>query len=309
MRITILLKLTIVLLILVTIPLIGLGIISITDVTEMENISLSSVKDINEVAVNDSITSLNYLGATIIKNQAINTEKLIELYLKTHPEKTASDLISDQEFQSLAIQPVGEKGYTTLILTKTQTMLAHPNTTLLGKEMIASKDKPEMKDWWRIVENTWSNNVDSYGYYKWPEADGSYSDKYMYLAVLDEKIDGENVSVAATTYIEEFNAPAKETQTKLTNKSDIIQNEIKKAKTDIQQSTIKFLITALLVTIISAIFFAKTISDPVRKLKSAADKITNGEANVVLPRTKGNDEIAQLTSSVEMLITALKNKK
>ena len=69
-----------------------------------------------------------------------------------------------------------------------------------------------------------------------------------------------------------------------------------------------FFIVVILIVIVVSVFFAKTISDPVRKLKEAADKATSGEFDAKLPEVKSTDEVAEMTGSIEMLITAFKRK-
>jgi len=210
MKITFFVKIILLLTILTIVPLLVVSISVMYDFSHMEQFSSREMKDGIGQLIGSSNKSLETLGEKIIKNQALTTKKLVELYLETHPDKTAAELIADPEFQSIAIQPVGEKGYTTVIQTKTQNMIAHPNKAMMGKDLLDMKDKLEMKDWWRVVEPTWRDNADSFGYYEWPEADGTYSKKYMYLAVIGRKLGGDTeLSVAATTYINEFNAPVK----------------------------------------------------------------------------------------------------
>jgi HAMP domain-containing protein len=55
-------------------------------------------------------------------------------------------------------------------------------------------------------------------------------------------------------------------------------------------------------------YFSTTITKPVIKLKDAADKVTSGE-DAELPSANRNDEVAELTSSMEMLIAAFKFAK
>jgi HAMP domain-containing protein len=64
----------------------------------------------------------------------------------------------------------------------------------------------------------------------------------------------------------------------------------------------------LILSVVGGLFFARSISNPIIRLKDAADKVTSGE-DVSLPAVKGSDEIAELTGSMAMLIQAFKFAK
>ena len=288
------------------IPLTTLSLLSFDFFKSMENVAMEKVRDIQKFAVNDSLNSLNELGATVIKNQALATKALVELYLKTHPEKTASDLIGDKEFQKIAIQPVGKTGYTVVIQTKTQNIIAHPNKSMMGTNLLENlRNNEKMQDWWRVVEPTWKNNVDSYGFYQWPEADGTYSDKFMYLAVIDTPLRGNDLSVAATTYIDEFNTPAKRLDEELNKSRDNIVSEIRNTNKRIQQTTIIMILVLFAAVIILSMLFSNRITKPIKKLKHVADKIAGGDL-LIKTEIKSNDEIGDLGNSFNTMVDALK---
>lgn len=64
----------------------------------------------------------------------------------------------------------------------------------------------------------------------------------------------------------------------------------------------------LVVSVIGALLFSRTITVPIKKLKNAADEATSGNFNVKIPLSKISDEISDLAASVEMLIVAFKSK-
>ncbi|MBN1792243.1 HAMP domain-containing protein [Candidatus Woesearchaeota archaeon] len=233
------------------------------------------------------------------------TKKLIELYIETHPEKTAADLINDTEFQSIGIQPVGKKGYTVVIQTKTQNMIAHPNPAMMGKDLLEPlQNNEKMQDWWRVVEPTWKDNVDNSGYYHWPEADGTYSDKYMYLAVIDTPLQGKDLSIAATTYTDEFNAPAKLMDEKLSTNKDSVVSEIQNTKRKIQQTTTITVLAMIAAITALSILFSRRLTKPITKLRNAAVEIGKGnfESHIDI---KTEDEIGELANTFNSMVEAL----
>jgi len=154
-----------------------------------------------------------------------------------------------------------------------------------------------MKDWWRVVEPTWRDNADSFGYYEWPEADGTYSKKYMYLAVIGRKLGGDTeLSVAATTYINEFNAPVKMLEEQKSETENAMTQNLNKTSKNIQYKFF-ILITAMLgVVILTGVFFASSITKPIKKLKKFAQKITEGNFKEATVDINSNNEFFDLAN-------------
>ncbi len=68
------------------------------------------------------------------------------------------------------------------------------------------------------------------------------------------------------------------------------------------------IVVIIVVCAIIAFVVANQMAKPLRKLRQVADKITDGDFSEPLPPAKGNDEVAELTASMEMVVTALKMK-
>jgi len=68
------------------------------------------------------------------------------------------------------------------------------------------------------------------------------------------------------------------------------------------------LLIMLLIAIIATILVANTITKPIKQLKDVADRVTSGNFDATLPEA-ANDEIGELTASIEMLIVGLKMKR
>ncbi len=75
-----------------------------------------------------------------------------------------------------------------------------------------------------------------------------------------------------------------------------------------QNTVLMVTIVTILIVLIVGFIFARSITNPVKKLKEVADKVTDGDFNARLPPAKGTDEVAELTASMEMVVTALKMK-
>ncbi|MBW2039727.1 MAG: hypothetical protein JRI46_09040 [Deltaproteobacteria bacterium] len=100
-RVGILFKLLIAILLLSLVPMGALGVYSFKKIEELEGTSKESIDGV-----------LRSLGEEFIEKKALNTAKELEVYLKAHPDYTLEDLREDPEFRELAVQPVGQTGYT-----------------------------------------------------------------------------------------------------------------------------------------------------------------------------------------------------
>jgi methyl-accepting chemotaxis protein len=64
----------------------------------------------------------------------------------------------------------------------------------------------------------------------------------------------------------------------------------------------------IIVSLVIDLVVSYSITKPIKQLKVVADKVTDGDFSAQLPEAKSNDEISQLTASMEMLIMALKTR-
>lgn len=88
-------------------------------------------------------------------------------------------------------------------------------------------------------------------------------------------------------------------------KFDMTEIESHMRATNMLFLTIIMLIIAIIITVV----MANSITKPIMQLKDVADKVTSGNFDAQLPDVNTNDEIAELTASIEMLIVGLKLKR
>lgn len=306
MKFTLLKKLLILLFVLIVLPLVIVSYIAVTDAEKIGKIAINNAQTMSKDSLKDSTSALNDLGAMIIKQRAQDIAKMLDTYIMLNPTKTITELQADPYFAALAVQPVGAKGYTAVHNAATFTNYFHSNPKIINTNLLDLRTK--LPAFVALLDKT-ANGQEIGDYYDWAEADGSIKQKFMYVAQGTTKTaDGVQLSVAATTYIEEFNQPVvniKEKNEKVlsdTNSSTIAATQAMFNK------NIVLLIVILVLASIIGIIYAQSISKPIRELKKAADQITTGNFDTTLPEIKGTDEVADLTASMEMLIAALKLK-
>lgn len=159
-----------------------------------------STQDLNAQAEE----GLRRLGEQYIQTVARDVAQQVDIYLATHPDATMQDLQADEEFTQIAMQAVGETGYTCLYEAGTGIMRIHPNPELIDREMAFLRD--QLPTWWAIFEPSLTGEEIS-GYYDWLEPDGSIRLKYMTMTPVETPFHGTTLMIAATTYIDEFSRP------------------------------------------------------------------------------------------------------
>lgn len=138
-----------------------------------------------------------------IKQKAEDVAKQIEIYITLNPEMTLRDLQEDSYFQEIAVQQVGETGYTAVTDYNTLICRFHKNPSIVNLNLESLSGK--LPGFWGIMSRT-RGGVVAEGMYNWKELDNSTKEKYMHISIVDVKTaDGVGLSVAATTYLDEYN--------------------------------------------------------------------------------------------------------
>ena len=179
----------------------------------LANLITHSTNDLNK----DAEHNLQKLGETIIQSKARDVAKQIEIYFRMHPNTDIKNMRKDPLFMELAIQKVGNTGYTAIVEAHTGIFRVHPNSKLNDQDTKTLAKK--LPSWWKIVENGISG-VETAGYYDWREPDGSIREKFLAVAPVKVPLKGATMTVSATTYIDEFSIPIAD----MRNKADIITN-------------------------------------------------------------------------------------
>jgi len=139
-----------------------------------------------------------------IKDKAVSVAKQIEIYLISNPHLTLNDLQEDPYFQEIAVQDVGLTGYTAVTEYDTLICRFHKNPDIVDKDL--SEVASTLPGFWNIMSRT-KGGLETEGVYDWLEPDGLTRQKYMYIAVVGPKTaDGVGLHVAATTYLDEYDA-------------------------------------------------------------------------------------------------------
>ncbi|MFC1800701.1 HAMP domain-containing protein [Nanoarchaeota archaeon] len=293
-------------LILTIVPLVTLGYIALANIEKMEATSLVNILEMKNTAINDNTHALNELGKTNIKEKAKSVAREVQTYLESNPEKTLADLQKDPSFQKIAIQPIGKTGYTLIGDFDTLIVLFHKYPDYVNYDIHDFQESnPGL---WGIASKVKGGSI-SEGFHMFKEPDGTLKEKYSYMYPISLKTsDGKGLFVAATTYLEEFNQAAFDTQKKLDKQVQETISTIGAFRLEIHASTLIFVLVMLLCVSIASIAFARTISSPIRKLRDAAIDVGRGNMSTKIT-VRSNDEIADLAQSFDQMRLKLKHRE
>ena len=181
------------------VPVIVLLIAMIGGALFLMNYSARLMEGVTQDLNNEAEKSLRSLGEQFIEIQARDVASQLAFHLQTHPEATIADLQASEQFKNIAVQPVGETGYTAVYDSDGVTYF-HINPDIVGMDMHELSD--DLPDFWAILETSLDGTV-ARGYYDWQDPDGTIREKFM----VNTPVGDTSLRVAATTYIDEFSVP------------------------------------------------------------------------------------------------------
>jgi len=252
------------------------------------------------------------LAEQAIAEKGRSVAKEIERYMLTHPELKKNppfpkeDYNNYSEFSSIAIQKVGQTGYTCLVAKHTESeplskLWAHPIEQLIGVDIDAAMKKTLGEDfqrWYDITVKAFKGKgQEAAGYYMWYDK----REKYMVMV----PVEGTDFFIASTTYLDEFTLP----MTELEQRASAMTAHARRFV------TIILVVTALLVACFVAIYSYR-LSGRLRSLADAADRISVGNLDVEIEAIKSRDELGHLTralnrmqNSIRLAIRRLRERK
>ena len=261
-------------------------------VTSVKDIGSESLKELTTTSLNESKSSLNKLGEKIIREKAIDVAAQVELFIKTHPKVKREDILIDPWLKSIAVQKVGETGYTAVHDNKGINYF-HVNPQIVGSDLHDLSTK--LPAFWKILEA--SLKGPAFGYYDWKDADGKIRPKYMYLASVKDT----DLIVAATTYIDEFSRPSRVMEGRMKQ----IESRYLEAYEDKIKIFYVVILCVVLVLLVRIYFYDRSVIQPIRHLSEVADKISMGELDTPI-QIKEKGEVGALAESIERMQTSVK---
>jgi predicted Zn finger-like uncharacterized protein len=223
-----------------------------------------------------------------VAQTARSVSKQCAIYISQHPELTREEFNSQKEFKDLAVQKVGQTGYTALYQIPQMEggvwrTWAHVNPKIIGIDMSNLKQAlgNNFASFWRIFTGV-IGGKESKGYYAWQDKDGAVRDKFMVCT----PVKGTPYVIAATTYMDEFTGPVREVEREIRHLYDGALKKI------LIIAAVAFLVVAALVFV-----YGQKLSGRIRSLTEAADRISVGDLDAQVP-IRADDEIGGLAEAI-----------
>jgi HAMP domain-containing protein len=275
-----------------------IGFFAISSMGDLRDIATRNSVSLGEKASADSSAALAALGEAAIKEKALDVSEQVKIYLEAHPGIPGESLGGIPDLTRIAVQPVGDTGYTCVYEKGTALMRLHPNPELVNYDM--RNLQGTLPSWWRIFEPSLSGAI-SGGYYDWKDPDGKIREKFMYMV----PVEGTQYMVAATTYIDEFQKPVEVTRLTIAAETQKTADTIDK---QIGHAITLFLgiFIALLIGIAGlVVVLSRMITDPIRELSRGAEEIGSGNLDHRV-RVHSGDEFELLADAFNRMAEDLK---
>lgn len=264
--------------------------VSVGPFVSIRTLGHNSLKELGAASVREATASLNKLGEQIIREKAESVAKQIEIYLEAHPGRVGPSLSNDPRLQEIAVQRVGETGYTAVHNNKGINYF-HVNPKIVGIDLHTLKLPAFVK----LMHAGLTEPVGDY--YDWKDVDGKIRSKYMFTT----PVEGTNLIVAATTYIDEFGKPAGAILGKVSQMQDEYGARYNK----------RFLIFLAVVIVVLGVLlwviyaYSASIIRPIKHLADVADRISMGDLETKV-NVEEHGEVARLAQSVERMRISVK---
>jgi serine phosphatase RsbU (regulator of sigma subunit) len=299
LRLSIATKLLVSFLLVSIISLVILGYFTFYKMNQIGQDAEDSSVSLGEAATADGTRILEALGESSIEQKAKDVANQVGSYLAQHPVVNPAWMMYDSDLVKIALQPVGETGYTSLHEAGTAIMRMHPNPDMINFDMKTLKEKSPSV--WDVFQLSLTMPVSS-GYYAWQDPDGKIRDKY----VSHVAVKGTTFVVGATTYIDEFSRPVFLMENRIAVETSTATDRIQSVIDNARTLFIIFLAAVIAVVAGMVVLISRMITRPLKALAKGSEIIGKGNLDYKVEIHTG-DELEGLANSFNKMSSELKN--
>ena len=134
-------------------------------IQSLKEVGSESLKEVSTVSLKESKNSLDKMGELVIRDKALSVANQMEIFIKSHPKMKREDLFRDPWLKEIAVQKVGETGYTAIHDNRGINYF-HTNPQIVETDLHQLADK--LPAFWKILEKSLTGPAS--GYYDWKDA-------------------------------------------------------------------------------------------------------------------------------------------
>jgi signal transduction histidine kinase len=272
--------------------------VALSNIRTMGRHALQTSTALGTRAIDDSTLALTKLGEDMIRQIAGDVGNQVEDYLNSRPAMSPAEMRVDSELRRIAIRPVGTTGYTTILDPSKKLIVVHK---FIEQERDISSLANLLPSFWSMFQAQGPTS----GYYDWQEVDGRITQKYASIFSVRLR-NGTTLQLWATTYIEEFSAPALATQENISEAIASSGTFISRSVDQTQQAFIVAFTALVIVVIALSLLISWFITTPILALKAGAEAIARGDLDYKLT-IKNQDELGDLAKSFNEMANSLRS--
>ena len=247
---------------------------------------MSELNALSDLIMDESSEAIEKMGEARITDASRSVALQCKQFLETHPSLKREALNSNLEFRQLAVQKVGQTGYTSLYQLPAKDNVwrawVHFDQDIIGQDLRWVKKNlgNHLVELMKIFDGV-KTGAESKGYYVAPEKDTQRKKFLVCTPVV-----GTPYVIAATTFMDEFQQPVKRMQTrakKITHRSRTV-------------TTLIVVGTLILFGLIVS-FYSYRLTERILTLTRIADEISVGDLDAKI-NTGTPDEIGRLAEAI-----------
>ncbi len=258
-----------------------------------DSLLILRMREVSSVLTDTSSKLLTQSGEKVIIEKARAVAREVSLYLFMYPNLNKEHFNNYPEFKDLALQKVGNTGYTYMLSKPTTSqpskIWVHPREDLIGTNATESMRKIIREDftsWKKIHDDAMESGKEVSGYY-FEENDRK---KYMMMV----PVEGSDLYIVSTTYIDEFTQPVVE-----------VQETARQMTTNTLKSAAIMLFATIVLIGTIAYFYGNSISKRILSLTNITDQISVGDLDAQIPKYS-RDEIGMLAEGIRRMQDSLR---
>jgi HAMP domain-containing protein len=260
---------------------------------------MGQLDNLSSLISDESIKVVTQMAEQIIIQKGRDVARETQNYLDAHPDLKKEEFNTTPEFLAVAMQKVGETGYTLLAeretLNKPEIVWVHPDAKLVGIDITGAM-KQRLGDKWERWDNARARSYETKGYYTW------FDNREKFCACIP--IGGTPFNIVSSTYIDEFTKPMMALQ----QKAGLIT-------TQTQRFVLWIILGAALLVASITLFYGHRLTNKIRGLTQITDRISVGEMDIDIV-VNDKDElgdlaqaISRMQDSIRLSIKRLRNRR
>ncbi len=239
----------------------------------------------------------------MVRQKALAVALQLELYLTAHPSAKLAELRTNPEFRRIALQPLGQTGYTMVMDSRRGACLVNhqPEWENRSLEELTAAN-PKLGE---IVKQQLGGAY-SWGYWHRLDSPDRARDQFVFFAPVNRATsDGVHLSVGAIAHLEEINPAAGAITGALAAHLNLAKAIVATRFTHFRNFMVALLSASTILGIMVSLLLARRLTRGVRELSAAARAMDEGNLDYRVP-SLGQDEWGEMAQSLNRLVARLK---